>query len=969
MGGSIRVAALPSSIKEILDAEMAAGSSFILGDAEGVDVEVQRHLNARNYRDVTIYTMDRSRANVGQWTVKNHKAPAGVRGGAYYAVKDREMDRASDAGIMIWDGSSSGTRNNIVALLGAGKPCVVHDGKTLRTYENLEKFELREGLAKIVAETPDLFDEFMIQRKAYSGLGDVAMEKDALGISGLTIIRNWLPQQGRTGMLAIIDSRPWSNALKRRTQHEGWKYSYDRRPLRDDDYLGPLPSYLETAVARLRAEIPHLADVGEQAIVNNYERGEGIGTHIDHVGNFGPAVVSLSLVSGATIRFARAGKVVDVDLQPGDLCVMEGDARFKWTHAIEGHQARRVSVTFRSIADRELAKKMMGDKKMAEKTSFNEIGGDIWEQMPVFDAICVTTNGIRKSDGTAVMGAGIAKSARDKFPGIDKKLGELLEKNGNHVQVMWETSEGKKIIAFPTKNDWREDSDPELIRRSCKELVALTNQLGIRAVMTRPGTANGKLDWERIVKPILNAELAGSNVTVVDMSHKTDATIAEEMTTPSTSPAIQAVEKIREQVKENRARGNTPTLPSPETAHNPGWLLPHITGKNDLSIEISRIGDDLKKIDPATCGIKDVEAYHKTRFVTVVGSRKIADDPEKMMWMEWTARTFAESGFVIRSGGAEGADMAAEVGAKASKVGTAALEIAHPYDRPSKGSRDPGNYVLREGPLKKLAHEFIRGVTHNFDSVSDPARDLQGRDFVQVYGKDGQTPSAAVFYCAPEPEKKMYDKDARKGEIESGTRFAVYSARAAEALGFDSIPDHNLEIDREAYRSAVISLANEQRAEMGKKPLPEDWSPNHESYLKVTGRDPESVSMREAETANRMADELKEKEEASQAQAAARRLMIQMKILLANEGDGPQFKALEDRVIQGEIAGVDGQVLAIKDLNRPGEYTFADLGKTRVQGKYQVGSVVKLLRDKNGVMQMNVQEMQMSQGRTMEKSR
>lgn len=48
------------------------------------------------------------------------------------------------------------------------------------------------------------------------------------------------------------------------------------------------------------------------------------------------------------------------------------------------------------------------------------------------DAICVTTNGMIKNDGLAVMGAGIAKEADNKYK-IARTLGQKLRETGNHV--------------------------------------------------------------------------------------------------------------------------------------------------------------------------------------------------------------------------------------------------------------------------------------------------------------------------------------------------------------------------------------------------------------------------------------------------------------------------------------------------------------------------------------------------------
>ena len=62
-----------------------------------------------------------------------------------------------------------------------------------------------------------------------------------------------------------------------------------------------------------------------------------------------------------------------------------------------------------------------------------ELIQDIWEVK--CDFLCITTNGIVKKDGRLVMGAGIAKEARDRCVDInlDLYLGSLVTEHGNHV--------------------------------------------------------------------------------------------------------------------------------------------------------------------------------------------------------------------------------------------------------------------------------------------------------------------------------------------------------------------------------------------------------------------------------------------------------------------------------------------------------------------------------------------------------
>ena len=123
------------------------------------------------------------------------------------------------------------------------------------------------------------------------------------------------------------------------------------------------------------------------------------------------------------------------------------------------------------------------------------------------DAICITTNGIINRFGNAVMGAGIAKQAKMRCLGIDNALGKKLASTGNHVYDMgvYSNNGNKHIVTFPTKNHWKDNSDIELIKQSCHELVALADTNNWTTVMLPPvGCGLGGLDFNTQVKPVIS---------------------------------------------------------------------------------------------------------------------------------------------------------------------------------------------------------------------------------------------------------------------------------------------------------------------------------------------------------------------------------------------------------------------------------------------------------------------------------
>jgi 2OG-Fe(II) oxygenase superfamily len=84
-----------------------------------------------------------------------------------------------------------------------------------------------------------------------------------------------------------------------------------------------------------------------QAILNHYTVGEGIAPHVDLLTRFADGIVAVSLGSGTVMTFRRVkgdgltsesggGDRCDVYLPARSILVLTGDARYKWTHGIEG---------------------------------------------------------------------------------------------------------------------------------------------------------------------------------------------------------------------------------------------------------------------------------------------------------------------------------------------------------------------------------------------------------------------------------------------------------------------------------------------------------------------------------------------------------------------------------------------------------------------------------------------------------
>lgn len=159
-----------------------------------------------------------------------------------------------------------------------------------------------------------------------------------------------------------------------------------------------------------------------------------------------------------------------------------------------------------------------------------EITGDLFEQE--CDAIVIPTNRQTKSNGEAVMGAGVAKEAAERWPWLPAKYGKELDRTeftfgfGLGAVIGFGRDNGKYIITFVTKKHWNRSSEPELIRDGARQLADLANQLfpgrvfhfnsspHPRICLPRLGCGLGKLNWETMVKPILEEYLDDDFVVV-----------------------------------------------------------------------------------------------------------------------------------------------------------------------------------------------------------------------------------------------------------------------------------------------------------------------------------------------------------------------------------------------------------------------------------------------------------------------
>lgn len=170
-------------------------------------------------------------------------------------------------------------------------------------------------------------------------------------MDGLTIIEEYISKKEEKELIDFIDSQEWSNALSRRTQHYGYEYNYKNPVL---EKTSSIPEKFEKYILDIDKRF-------NQVIVNEYQPGQGISPHIDHVRLFGDTIASISLGSAVLFKFEKKEEEpVLIYLQPRTLIIMEGDARWRWLHSIPAKKTdevngkiikreRRISLTFRIV--------------------------------------------------------------------------------------------------------------------------------------------------------------------------------------------------------------------------------------------------------------------------------------------------------------------------------------------------------------------------------------------------------------------------------------------------------------------------------------------------------------------------------------------------------------------------------------------------------------------------------------------
>ena len=125
ISGSKSISQLKKKTKTFIDQFIENNDEILVGDCYGVDAAVQMYLDSKGYSNVIVYCSGETPRNnfvTGAKVCSYAEAAKGLTGREFHYVKDIQMANDCDQAIMIWDGKSKGTAENIRRIKEMGKP-------------------------------------------------------------------------------------------------------------------------------------------------------------------------------------------------------------------------------------------------------------------------------------------------------------------------------------------------------------------------------------------------------------------------------------------------------------------------------------------------------------------------------------------------------------------------------------------------------------------------------------------------------------------------------------------------------------------------------------------------------------------------------------------------------------------------------------------------------------------------------
>lgn len=159
LSGSRKVSRLSLDVKRRLDNIISCEFEVVTGDANGADKAMQQYLAEKRYENVKVYFVGGApRNNIGCWKQERIEVPQGYKGRDFYAQKDKFMASIADFGLVVWDGKSPGSVQNMLWLIENEKKGLVFHNPSKTFWKIRFQSDLRDVFAQTDAGSLRVID-------------------------------------------------------------------------------------------------------------------------------------------------------------------------------------------------------------------------------------------------------------------------------------------------------------------------------------------------------------------------------------------------------------------------------------------------------------------------------------------------------------------------------------------------------------------------------------------------------------------------------------------------------------------------------------------------------------------------------------------------------------------------------------------------------------------------------------------
>ena len=127
-------------------------------------------------------------------------------------------------------------------------------------------------------------------------------------------------------------------------------------------------------------------------------------------------------------------------------------------------------------------------------------GTDCWDLHAAGFWVLIPTNRQTRTDGSAVMGAGLARQAADRYPGLADRYGACLRRGQDRAVIT-----DHRLLLAPTKDHWRAPAVPDLVHDLLEAAAGWTRTGAGVLVLPAPGCGLGGLPWGQVRDQALEA--------------------------------------------------------------------------------------------------------------------------------------------------------------------------------------------------------------------------------------------------------------------------------------------------------------------------------------------------------------------------------------------------------------------------------------------------------------------------------